>query len=77
MLFRSIDASEKFGVSCLVDGSYRVIFGKVSDLNAKMEIVDEILEKKQGVDPYAVIDVSDLKKTTYRPVGASEFLMVN
>ena len=72
-----IDASEKFGVSCLVDGSYRVIFGKVSDLNAKMEIVDEILEKKQGVDPYAVIDVSDLKKTTYRPVGASEFLMVN
>ena len=72
-----IDASEKFGVSCLVDGSYRVIFGKVSDLNAKMEIVDEILEKKQGVDPYAVINVSDLKKTTYRPVGASEFLMAN
>jgi hypothetical protein len=72
-----IDASEKFGVSCLVDGSYRVIFGKATDLNAKMEIVDEILEKKQGIDPYAVIDVSDLKKTTYRPVGASEFLMAN
>lgn len=72
-----IDASEKFQVSCLVDGSYRVIFGKVSDLSAKMEIVDEILEKKQGVDPYAVIDVSDLRKTTYRPVGASEFLMAN
>ncbi len=72
-----IDASEKFGVSCLVDGSYRVIFGKVSDLGTKMEIADEILVKKQGIDPYAVIDVSDLKKTIYRPVGASEFLMAN
>jgi len=71
-----LDASEKFQVSCLMDGNYRVILGKATELNAKMEIANEILQKKQGIDPYAVIDVSDLRKTTYRPVGASEFLMV-
>lgn len=71
-----VDVSEKFRISCLVDGNYRVILGKASDLNAKMEIANEILQKKQGIDPYAVIDVSDLKKTTYRPLGASDFLMV-
>ena len=71
----NVDASEKFQVSCLVDGSYRVILGKATELSTKMEIVDEILERKQGADSYAVIDVSDLKRTTYRPVGASEFLM--
>ena len=72
-----VDVSEKFQISCLVDGNYRVILGKASDLDAKMEIANEILQKKQGVDSYAVIDVSDLKKTTYRPVGAAEFLMAD
>ena len=72
-----VDVSEKFQISCLVDGNYRVILGKASDLDAKMEIANEILQKKQGIDSYAVIDVSDLKKTTYRPVGAAEFLMAD
>ncbi len=70
-----LDATEKFQISCLMDGNYRVILGKASDLSAKMEIAEEILQMKQGVDSFAVIDVSDLKKTTYRPVGESEFLM--
>ena len=72
-----LDASEKFQVSCVLDGSYRVIFGKVGDLDAKLEIANEIIALKNGIDSYAVIDVSDVKRSTYRPVVDSEFLMAD
>ncbi len=69
-----LDASEKFNVSCVLDGSYRVIFGKVGDLDAKLEIANEIISLKNGADPYAVINVSDVKRSTYRPVEDFQLL---
>ena len=70
-----LDVSDQFNVSYVLDGSVQVVLGKVRELDAKSELVEEILALKNGADAYSVIDVSDVKRTTYRPVGASEFLM--
>ena len=70
-----LDVSTKFDVSYVLDGSVQIVLGKVAELDAKMEVVDEILTVKNGADAYAVIDVSDVKRSTYRPVSDSEFLM--
>lgn len=70
-----LDVSDRFNVSYVLDGSVQVVLGKVRELEAKSELVNEILTLKNGADAYSVIDVSDIKRTTYRPVGASEFLM--
>ena len=69
-----LDVSEKFNVSCVLDESYRVVLGKVGDLDEKMEIADEIISMKNGADAYALIDVSDVKRSTYRPMDVSTFL---
>ena len=72
-----IDASDKFNVACVLDGCYRVVLGKTGDLESKLEIANEIISLKNGADSYAVIDVSDLKRSTYRPVDVSELLLAD
>ena len=72
-----LDASEKFNVVCTLDGTYRVVLGKASDLDTKMEIANEIISLKNGEHSYAVIDVSDVKRSTYRPVEQPELLLAN
>ena len=71
-----LDVSEKFNVTCTMDSTYRVVLGKVGDLANKMEIADEIISLKNGADPYAVIDVSNVEKSIYRPVEKSELLLI-
>lgn len=70
-----LDASDKFNVICTVDGCYQVVLGKVGELESKMEIANEIISLKNGKDPYAVIDVSDVKRSTYRPIEKSELMV--
>lgn len=71
----SLDVSEKFNLSYVTDGTTQIVLGNVSDLNVKMELADRILlSKGEGGTGYAVVDVSDLKKTTYRPLASSEQL---
>ena len=70
-----LDVSEKFNVTCTLDGSYRVVLGKVGDLANKMEIANEIISIKEGENTYAVIDVSNVEKTIYRPIEKSELLL--
>lgn len=72
-----LNVSDRFNVSYVLDGSIQVVLGKVRELDAKSELVNEILSLKNGADAYSVIDVSDVKRTTYRPVGATEFLMAS
>ena len=69
-----LDASEKFNVTCTLDDSYRIVLGKVGDLENKMRIADEIISLKNGENPCAVIDVSDVEKSIYRPIEKAELL---
>ena len=72
-----LDASEKFNVSCTLDGTYRVVLGKIGDLERKLQVANEIISLKNGKDSYAVIDVSDAEKSIYRPIQQSELLLAN
>lgn len=72
-----IDVSDKFNVACVLDGCYRVVLGKTGDLESKIEIANEIIARKSGTDSCAVIDVSDLKKSIYRPVDVADLLLAN
>ncbi|MBQ7336675.1 MAG: FtsQ-type POTRA domain-containing protein [Clostridia bacterium] len=68
-----VDFSERFSVSYTLQGRCRVELGSVSALDTKLLLVNEILNSKGGIDAaYAVIDVSDTQKPTYRVVDASE-----
>ena len=70
-----LDVSEKFNVSYVLDGNLRIVLGKVSELEEKHEMAEQILlAKGDTASLAAVIDVSDVKKSTYRPVTAIELL---
>ena len=69
----SIDCSQKFHVSYVKNDRFRVELGSVSDMGTKLELVDLILLRKAGEsDLCAVVDVSNLKKPTFRAVGMTE-----
>lgn len=70
-----LDVSEKFNVSYVVDGSTRIVLGKVSDLTVKLEMAEQILLARDGASEFAVVDVSDCKKSTYRPMSSFDLLM--
>ena len=70
-----LDVSEKYHVSYVLDGSLQIVLGKVSELDVKLELAEEILKTKNGIDAYAVVDVSDVKRSTYRPMAESDFLL--
>ena len=70
-----LDVSQKFNVSYVVDGSTRIVLGKVSDLEVKLELAEKMLAAREGVSAYAVVDVSDLKKSTYRPMDSLDMLL--
>lgn len=67
----SIDFSKKFSVSYVLQDTCRVQLGKVSNLETKLALVDEILARRgdQG-SSFSVVDVSDTAKPTYRPLSA-------
>lgn len=70
-----LDVSQKYNVSYVVDGSTRIVLGKVSDLSVKLELAEKMLAAREGSADYAVVDVSDLKRSTYRPMESFETLM--
>ena len=70
-----LDVSQKFNVSYVVDGSTRIVLGKVSDLEVKLELAEKMLAAREGSADYAVVDVSDLKRSTYRPMDSFELLL--
>jgi cell division protein FtsQ len=71
-----LDFSKKFSVSYVMQDTCRVELGKVSDMTAKLTMVDEILTRRGGVDAdCAVVDVSNLQKPTYRVISAGDVLM--
>ena len=70
-----LNASEKFGVFLVLEDRYRILLGKVGDLDEKMEIAREILATKEGADAFAAVDVSNPLRATYRPVSTYEELL--
>ena len=74
----SLDVSQKYSVSYVMDNTCRVEFGKVGDTAVKLSLIGEILSRKGGIgETLAVIDVSDPQKPTYRPLGSTEVLLGN
>ena len=72
----SMDLSKKFSVSFVMENACRVKIGKVSDMSAKLRMVDEILQVKGGVfAALSEVDVSDLQKPTYRVLSSADMLL--
>ena len=72
----SLDFSKKYSVSYVLLNRCRVELGKVSQMDTKLAIVEQILTQKGGADAaMSVVDVSDLQKPTYRVLGGSEVLL--
>ncbi len=66
-----LDCRQKYRVSCVLSEACRIEFGKVDEMADKLTAAEEILARKGGLgSEFAVIDVSDLQKPTYRPVTA-------
>ncbi len=67
------DLSERFSLSFVLEGKCRVELGGVSGAGEKLVLLDRILEEKGGATAaYAVVDLTDPEKPTYRTVDASE-----
>lgn len=65
----AIDCSDRYGVSYTLEDRCTVKVGKVSDLLIKTELAGEILLEKGGIGgARSVIDVSDVRKATYREI---------
>ncbi len=72
---RLLDVSEKYHVSYVLDGTHQIVVGSVSELAVKQRLAEEILELREGSASCAVVDVSDLKRSTYRPVERIELFV--
>ena len=71
-----IDVREKFHISYVLEGQIRVVLGNLSDVKLKMEMTEEILSARfENEAPYAIVDVSDLKRTTYRAMQTPDQLL--
>lgn len=71
-----IDVSEKYHISYILEDRIRVVLGKLSDVDLKLEMTEQILGARfENDSPYAIVDVSDLKKTTYRGMQSAELLL--
>ncbi len=70
-----IDFSKKYNVSYVLSDSCRVYLGSVSDVSAKLAMTEHILSLKEWTqDTPAVVDVSNLKKPTFRSLSTGEVL---
>ena len=68
-----IDFSERFSLSYVLGGRCRVELGKADNLTSKFNAVEMLLEQKGGVEAaFAVIDVKDPQKATYRVIEEAE-----
>lgn len=70
-----LDVSEKYNVSYVLDGNLKIVLGQVKELDEKLDLVQDILARKELADSYAVVDVSNTKKTIYRPISSRDLLM--
>ncbi len=70
-----LDCEKKYGVSVELGGTLRLTLGKVSDLDEKLALAEQILSERrtEGVQ-YVALDVSDLHKSTYRVLSEADFL---
>ena len=68
------DCSRKYNVSFVLNNTLRLEVGKVADMDAKLALAERILQEKQADGAsYVTMDVSNLKKSTYRVLSADEF----
>ncbi len=74
-----IDLSERSALSCVLDGRFQIELGSSSgglrEMTEKLTNVKEVLEEKQksGInmeEEIAILDASNLQKTTYRSVDS-------
>lgn len=71
-----IDISEQYHISYVLDEHIRVVLGKMAEVEAKLEMTEQILGTRfENDSPYAIVDVSDLKKTTYREMQSADNLL--
>ena len=71
-----LDVSEKFHISYVLEGQIRVVVGGLSDMDLKFEMTEQILGARfENDEPYVIVDVSDLKKTTYRSMQTADQLL--
>ena len=73
-----MDCSKKYDVSLVLNDTLRLEVGKVSDIDAKLQLANRIVEEKQESNAaYVTINVSDMQKSTYRVLGGEEFAALN
>lgn len=70
-----IDFSKKYNVSYVLANACRIHLGSVSDVSDKLAMTEQILSRKGWTDGApAVVDVSNLKKPTFRSLSTAEVL---
>jgi len=73
----SLDCARKYNVSFVLNDTLRLEVGKVSDMDAKLQLASRIMEEKQtNGAAYVTLDVSNLQKSTYRVLDAEEFMAI-
>ncbi len=71
-----IDVEKKYDISYVLDDSCRITVGKIDNLAIKHQMAERILlEKGENAALWAVVDVTDLQKPTYRALTSAELLM--
>ena len=71
-----INVEKKYSVSYVMNDSCRINLGKISDLSTKLRTAEKILmEKGENSASWAVVDVSNLQKPTYRALSSPDLLM--
>lgn len=62
----SIDASDRFNLSYILNGKCRVEIGDITELETKLTLAEQTVAANGGADKKGTVDVSDAKKATYR-----------
>ncbi len=72
-----LDCEQKYQNAIELNNNCRIEVGKISDIPSKLELAQQILVSKGlGEGQCVVLDVSDMKKSTYRLISQADFLTV-
>lgn len=71
-----INVEKKYNISYVLSDSCRITVGKINDLAIKHQTAEKILQEKgENAALWAIVDVTDLQKPTYRALTSAELLM--
>ena len=67
----SLDVTDKFNITAVLDGRFDIVFGTYEDSSAKVELLSAVMSGDLWTDSSGIIDISDSREAAVRLTGSA------